>query len=468
MIRTLANSFGFDNHVQELVSGVSTGRRKTTVSTKNTKSYSNGTIKRILGIELENSYLSDPITFNSVNKNTQIILSSGYNIVQTGEDKKSLEDLKTFLEDMGNIGEPITFEELLESTFKNPQIFGKGYIELIFNEADDKVVDLTNIDPKTMDYARDGKGNIVLDENNRPIGFTQKIADEYSGELSGGDEVPEQYKGQVTTINGSIFILAKRIVEFPLYKLPGGFNAFGIVEPAYTSIFRKLAIEEAQTNSIYARGTFPLVDYVGNEKNPPTPQRMKQAAELISKFKHDRYFALPYYHKVEPVEVKQSDIVDQSLTHLRENQSASFGMPLAFATGAGEATNRATLNNQSDMLMFTLNDITNKVVSVWNKFVFKRIAAINGWKSAPKIVWNKVNMDDMNEKTDRLQKWVGLGTLPAQALTEYVVKTEELPADVIDKSNKIQKEQAKKAETDAKMFAQSKKDPKKEEDPEEK
>lgn len=421
MIRTLAEGFGFGTH-KELVSGLSEGRRRTSISSKSSK-IAQKALRRVVVQELENARYADPITFNSINKNTQMIMSAGYRFDLDESNKK---DFTTFIDNLGKVGEPYTIDELFSFILDSTQTFGFGWIENVMNEEMTNIVDLTRIDAKQMDYARDAEGNVLLDSSQRPVGYIQSVGSlGYGLDLSGlGDQVPKEYEGKIDKEEGQIFLLPSRIALFKLYTGSNGFDSYGLIEPAYKSILRKLNIEEARTNSIYARGSYPLVDYVGNEKTPPTNQRLEQALEIMKKMKHDRYFSVPFWHNIKPIEAKESDMVDNTLKHLRENQSASFGMPLAFATGAGEATNRATLNNQQRLMEFTLNDIAQKMVLSFEKFVFAPLAKMRSYKRVPKIIWNKIGTEDWDEKSERLLKWVQLGTIQSNEVRELIAKQE--------------------------------------------
>jgi len=421
MIKTLSDDFvGVSRN---LVSGVSEGRRRSSISSKTSK-IAQKILRRVIPQELENAYYADPITFNSVNKNNQMIMAAGYRWDVDENDKK---DFMSFIDNLGNIGDDYTIDELFGYLFFTEQVFGYSWIENVYNEEMTDILDLTRIDPKQMDYARDSNGNILLDSNQMSIGYVQTIGNSYDTNTKNlGDEVPEEYKELIDKDEGQIFLLRERIALFKLYTGANGFDSYGLVEPAYKSIVRKLNIEEAQTNSIYARGTYPLVDYVGNEKTPATPQRLESALEIMKKFKHDRYFAVPYYHRIEPIEVKQSDIVDRSIKSLRENQSASFGIPMAFATGSGEATNRATLNNMQKLLEFTLNDIVKKMILTFEKNILKPLAKLRKYKKVPKIIWNKIGTEDWDEKSDRLLQWVQLGVIQPNEVRELIAEQEGL------------------------------------------
>jgi len=438
----LAEGFGF-GIAKNLVSGVSEGRRKTSISSKSSK-IAQKQLRRVVQQELENAYYADPITFNSVNKSVQMIMSAGY---KYDLDESNREDFMEFIDNLGQIGEDYTADELWEYIYLSEIIFGYSWIENVMNEEMTDILDLTRINPKQMDYARDSEGNILLDEYQKPIGYIQTISDKNYGvdTRNMGDEVPDEYKGRIDKSESQIFLLPERIALFKLYTGSNGFDSYGLIEPAYKSIVRKLNIEEAQTNSIYARGTFPLVDYIGNDKTPPTNQRLEQALEVMKKFKHDRYFALPHWHRIEPIEVKQSDIVDTTLKHLRENQASAFGMPLAFATSGGEATNRSTLNSQQRLLEFTLNDIVLKVTAGIEKYIFRPLAKYRKYKRVPKIVWNKIGTEDWDEKSERLLKWVQSGVIQPKEVREEIAKQEGIKLLPMEKET----ESPKKSEESA-------------------
>ena len=86
-------------------------------------------------------------------------------------------------------------------------------------------------------------------------------------------------------------------------------------------------------------------------------------------------------------------------------------MPMAFATGAGEATNRATLNNQQALLQFTLNDLAEKTAANITKYIFKPVAESMGLKSYPIFLTNKISTDEIEDKAERFVKYVSVGIL---------------------------------------------------------
>lgn len=371
--------------------------------------------------ELERAYKRDPIAFNSVNKAVQMIMASGYEIIANSEEAKKY--FISFFNNIGNVGEDITFDEVLEAIFKYQMIYGNAFVEIVFNKKMDRIVDLVLVDPKRMDYAKDASSKIALDKYGKPVGYTLKLP---YGVTAKGDAIPEEFKNKVSLGSDQIFMLPQRICHFKLYTVGDRFYGVGLIEPAYKSIIRKMNIEEAQTNSIYSRGTYPVIATVGDEQHEPGPADIQSALDILTKLKHDRYISKPYWVKVDPLEVKQSDIVDTTLNYLRMNETSSLGIPMAFASGEGEKTNRATLNNQQKMMEFTLNDIVSKTLSTIRKYILKRISYYNGISEIPKIKWGDIGAEEINEKANRLVEYTKIGILTPEEIKEYVKKLEDL------------------------------------------
>jgi hypothetical protein len=381
-------------------------------------------VKRVAPEDLEVCYIFDPIIFNAINKNVQTIMSAGWTLSCNNKEVKDY--FITFFEGVGKSGGDITFHELLEVTFQNVMIYGRSYMETVLNIYESDIVDLVNLDPKLIDYARDGMRRIAVDKYGKPLGYTQNLP--YGLEITGaGDPVPAG--SGIVLINRQIFISAERIAYLKLYTYGNRFDGLGLIEPAYNSIVRKQNIEEAQANSIYARGTYPLIDYVGDINHYPTPNMIKAATEKLSSMQHNRYFAVPYWHKIEPIEVKQSEVVDNTMKWLRESSTASLGLPMAFATGSGEATNRATLATLQKFMEFSLQDIVGRVCAQFKKQVFKRICAYKGWQDVPDLIWGDIGAESLDDKAKRLGDYVKLGILKPEEVREYAIESEKILLD---------------------------------------
>lgn len=387
-------------------------------------------VPRVSKVDLRDDYLGDSIVFNSVNKNTQTIVAAGYELRCDGPDKeKVLEFFDKFLNiTLGNMGNDETWEEMIDAHFTKSQIYGDNYIERIYNKSRTKIVDLLSLNSERMDYARDYRGNVLLNEKGNPVGYTQTLP--ASVDTTGkGDPLPED----IRIIENMIFLRAERIAHFQLYPFGDGFESFGTIEPAHDDIIYKKNIEKANANMIVQRGLNPIIDYVGSPERFPTPKMIDHATTKLSQMNYKRYFAFPYWHKVEALEFKSSEVVNDTLKNFRENISASLGIPLALGTGVGEATNRSTLVTQQKFLELTLTDFVKRTISFFNRRIFRPISILQGFKSIPYLVWGDLGAENKDAKAKRLVDYANnkIGILPPKFALKYVLKSENL--EVTDK-----------------------------------
>jgi len=176
---------------------------------------------RIPPEELEAIYITDPITFNTVNIQVNLIMQAGFRI--DASDSETQEYFDEFFESIGQIGEETTLHELLEYIYLDKLIYGKSFVELIYNRDDSRIVDLRILDPKVMDYARNSRGEVAVDRFGKPIGFTMKLPYGYSSE-GFGDPVPKEYQDIVSLRSNQIFLLPKRIALFKVRADGDRFN----------------------------------------------------------------------------------------------------------------------------------------------------------------------------------------------------------------------------------------------------
>ncbi len=399
---------------------------------------------------LEDDYRYDSVTFNIINKQLQMIMQAGFEITtKRASNQKFYDD---FFDNIGDIGEETTVEELVEYILQDMLMYGNSFVELIFENGniDKKIVDLKTIPEKSMDYLKDSSKNIIYDSFGKPLGYVMTFPDKYDvGGL--GDKIPKMYDGVAVKASNEIFFLRERIAHFKLHTYGDRSYGIGLIEPAHTSTFRKLMIEEARTNEIYTRGANTIVAYVGDSEHEPTKENLDDVLFNIANWKHDRYFSFPYWVKLDDQKIEQNDAVDKTLEYLRINQAASAGMPMAFATGAGEATNRATLNNQQQILELSLQHVINKFSASFNKYILKRIKESNGISEVAKIKFGSVIAEEKDNKSKRLLEAIQNKSICPEEAREYILKAEGLERDdkaykkftssENQKTNNVQKQQ---------------------------
>ena len=392
--------------------GQATSFKPNTFSTETVMTSDN--ITRVASSELEQAYISDPIYFSSINKQNQLIMGAGYDLV--GDISKKWEK---FFENIGLIGDDMTWNEMFDHIFRYQMIYGKAFILIIMNKNRTKAIDLLLLDPKKVDYAKDQSGGVLLSTDGKQLGYMVSIPSSADETYIIGDKMPDNVKVESGN-EKKVFIKSERIVQYKLYTFGDRLYPMGLIEPSYVSVLRKMNIEEAQANAIYQRGSYPLSVSVGDENHHPRPQDVEKAAKTFSKIKHDRVIAHPYWEVPTVIEAKQSDAVDNVLVYLRRNQIASLSMPESLAIGSGESTNRATLNNQQAFLEYTLIDIVQKTLATTVKYLIKPIAKLNDWSEIT-FKWGDIRAESEMDKADTIMNAVRYGAL-SQATVDATLR----------------------------------------------
>lgn len=411
-MRPISNVFLADNPT------VATGETGNPESQKTTP-----TMNRVDLMELELSYMHNPTIFNGINKIIQTIMSASHEIV--AKDKKVQTYFDKFIGNLGISGSDITWEELLSDIYKHQCIYGRNYVENVFNKKGNRIVDWDLIDPKKMDYAKNSAKKIVMDRYNNPVGYFEMIPfDESSGNQR--KPLPRDVMEPNHSFN-SIFLRPDQIAHIKLFTVGDGFYGIGLIEPIYKTSLRKLNIEEALANAIYRHG-FPIIwAQLGDLNHEPTPQQIQNMLEKLKNINFKQEIATPYYYQLHMLESKKSEKLKEHLDYFREQEIAGLGIPRPFATGGSDGSNHATLGNQTSMFNLTLRDIIDKTAQAIEKYMFKPICDLEGFKEVPKLKWDIVGSDELNNKAKRLLMYVQTGILkPEDIDPEEIKKLEQL------------------------------------------
>ena len=392
---------------------------------------------------IDSLYMSDSVTFNIINKMVQWTMKPMFEFRSA---KKYLVTSYTrFFDNLGKIGEEITKEDLVEYSIKDLFMYGNSFIELVFGDLDGEeiITDLRNIPARNVDYARDSRGDVAIDEFGKPVGYM--IQQRYGSSLvQRGDTIPKPYDAKITKQSNSFFLLPKRIAHFKINAFGDRYWGVGMVQPTVLNANRKQKIEEAQANSIYTRGTGPVIAKVGDERHEATENDLKSVLGTLQNMKHDRYMALPHFVDIKPLEIQQSDIGGEALKYLAMGQAAAAGMPGAFALGGGEATNRATLNNQQQMFELVLEYYIKQFTNSFNKMIIRRINVINDVGGIVDMKWGDIKAQELNDKSQRLSAAITEGSLSPEEVRKYRLKSEDIEED--EKAYKEFKESKKVAD----------------------
>ena len=271
---------------------------------------------RVSKAALETSYIKEPTTFNLVNVMTQLLMSPDHYL---DGDKSEIDYMTEVIERIGFNGGTNTWEQVLTLIFKHQIMFGNAYVELITAKGGGdnlEILDFDIVDPKMMDYAKDGNGNIVFDEFGRSVGYLQTIPEGSSSvdlEPYQKAKVPDE----VAIESNQIFIPKEKIVHFKLHALGDNFYPLGFIEPAFNSINYKLKLESALANAIWRDGFPTLIGKYGDANHVPTKNQIQDLLNNMQNMTSKHTLAVPYYVDLHYLESKSVVQLREHLVYLK-------------------------------------------------------------------------------------------------------------------------------------------------------
>jgi len=346
------------------------------------------TMGRVDRTDLEAAYNLDPVYFNGINKLVQLIMSAGYELEMPNATVGNF--FNDFLDNIGREGNAVRWYDLLTNIFRYEFIYGPVFVELIYGKRKKKkMVDLDLLDSKRMDYAKTPTEKIALDKYGNPLGYVQKVP--WSHVFMRAKNLPKPPE-EVSLKPEETFFPPERIAHFGLYTMGDRFYPIGLIEPSYTIGVWKRNLETAYFET--AKEFFgSLIWQIGDAKHEATPEQIRNIKLKAKDMKYGRHYFVPEYYKPTLIQLEHPDRLKQILEYCIDQQAASLGIPKPFITGAGEATNRATLNIQYEMFQLSIKDSIERTCRNIEFNIFKRIAETNGFKKYPKIKWKGMSIE---------------------------------------------------------------------------
>ncbi|HDN73489.1 MAG TPA: phage portal protein [Archaeoglobus sp.] len=341
-------------------------------------------------------YYADTIIKGAIDIYRQLILSSGYQFQGESADK-----LEQWLEGL----EGSSFYDILDFVIRDMLIYGEFWLEKVKSKHNKNlIVGIVRIDPKTMDYKRTAYAKIALDELRRPIGYIQKLPD----------------TGQ------QIEFAPDDIIHGVYNPIENEFRGLGLVESVYNIALAKLEIQESLAHNIY-RHAFPIyLCKFGTETIYPTQEDVEEMRRALENLNAKSEIFIPHWVDIQVLEPKNIEKIQELLEYFIDQEIAALGVPKALLFG-GEATNRATLSTQTRIMKARIESIQRFLSSVFRNELFKPLAAQEKWSDVPKLVWNPIEIEDLNAKADRLTKYAEAGFIePDEQIKKHVRRMESL------------------------------------------
>lgn len=394
--------------------------------------------------DLEQLYISNPQTFNTINIYKQMLLQAGYRIRSINTTGQKQYD--QFFEQIGQVGMKVGEKQLMDRIIHDVCLYGYAYVERVFSADGKRVLDLKPVDAKLMDYARNHQNIILTNDQQNPIGYVMTVGYYINAR---GDPLPKGYYAptqggaptdrQVKMMPNQIFLDEKRIACFTLFPFGNGFESMGIVEPAYLAIQRKLAIETAVANTIHNTAAYPIYAVVGDGITKPSPKLMDATLNTLQNFSYNRYGVFAHPTALHTLDVKHSDQADTFLRYLRTEESAASGLALGFTVGSGETINRSTLNTQKEMLDIRMDSLADSIAEQFTKKILNYIKDVNKYSSYAVMEWNDVSTEDKLEKSNILLSAITSGAILPQEARKYILHSNDIEGDEEDYKEFLEK-----------------------------
>ena len=392
-----------------------TGKRLTNIPTDG--------MKRVSRDHIQLMYFRDDIVYNGVNIWTRLLMSGKVKWKCANDEDQAYMDMWS---DNTNL------YGIMYDAVKNTLIFGIGWVELKYapgSSGKKILVGLDVISSKTMDFDRDSMGNIQYDKFGFPTGYIQYLPMEV--EPLPGREV-SVVSGN-TAISGSKAqaIKINELAFFTFESIGGSADGVGIVEPQYDIVREKRSISKGIANAIMIKGSQRMDITLGNDKYRPSPTERQRIKTEIESLRAEDDIIHENWCDIKVLAASDvSSGMENLLRFYVERQASCMGLPVAFVTGSGGDTNRATLGDQKILLYKGADAWKKKFARQFEKQIVPHIMDNHPFAEPPKLIWEPMGMDDKESRSLRLQRYAKSGILTTDdGLESEVRKEESLPLD---------------------------------------
>jgi hypothetical protein len=326
--------------------------------------------KRAENKDLEFVYNRFPLVSRAIEIRANEMMARGFEIVTDKEAVK--EELMQFLEENN-------FSILLHQACINTDLYGNGFIEIMYNKGETDIAGLKLLHPKYIDVKRDTKTGLVLfDDMGVMQGYIQKVSTE------------------------QVELSTDQLMHFVFKRIGDEVLGHSIIEPALKTIERSMNIEEGIAQAIYRHG-FPQFDIsVGTENEPPNKSMIDDIATAVENLNSKNEFVHPFYEQIKVLESQTTRNFESYPQIFIKQIVSNFGVPEALILGTGESTNRATAMVQSRHFRAQIEAIQLIMKVEIEDKLFKKLKELRGWSEVPRLEWNETMPEDETDKVGRV------------------------------------------------------------------
>lgn len=370
--------------------------------------------------ELEIIYVREGMIYQWINKFSETVLASNYRIVTSSKREEVL--MLEFLN-------KIDFRALLRRTIRNEMIYGNAWWEVI-KSTNGKIANVALLDSKFMDVARDNMGKPVLDDSGNPVYYVQYVS--YNYDMS---KIPKERRVQQTPkftyqSGQGIKMYPDEIIQFQYNEIGESCLGIGLIEPIYNLVLVKQNTEQGYAEAVQ-RTAFPRIwVQVGDESHLPTQEEIDHVWSMLSDLEVKNQFVSPYYYKPTILEAKKTEKLALNLNYFIDQIVAGLGGPKPFITGSGEDTNRATLTDQKLFFERSIKETQEELSDKIEKDLFSILAHQWHFRRTPKLEWEEVSSESLDNKAERIVRYAKGGLLFVDKnIRDFIRSIERLPEE---------------------------------------
>lgn len=316
------------------------------------------------------AFRSTPIINRAIRFRADLIVARGFHIEYP--DKKSKEIIKEFLKNIKlNSPHRKNLNAILRSSCIDADWSGNGYLQLIPNAKQTKMVKLHPLHPGYLDFQRDSMDSILMDKDSgEPVGFTYKP--KTKGKIAEG----------IPLKNEQIAHLVFETVGDELLGTP-------LLLPAYRTIERLSNIEWAIAKALYKHGLPTRIISVGDANHEPDVQMINDVAEEVVDLDAAAEYTYPYWYSVDTIDPKWPSRVEQIPDYFLKLIVAISGIPHHILLGEERIGTKSTAESLQRALSLMLDPLQERVKSFVEDQIFRRVLDVEGCDAEVSLTWDE-------------------------------------------------------------------------------
>jgi len=344
-------------------------------------------IDRIDKVLLEQQFVNDGLVFNIVIKYVTGVLKYRGDYISSDPDEQAI--LKNYQRDFK------LNTKVLPKDIQDQALFGTSWDEKIFRK-DGKILRLSNRDAKFMDISRKGYGtdSIPLMNNfDEPKFYVQYIPNNMTARHTGRQIIQMGRR--------AIKFDTQEVVKIDLFTVGDSYDGLGVVEPMYQSILNKNIVQDSVTNAIERIGNPIVYGSVGDERVYPSKNIIDEVSEKLMDINSKTGFAIPNFVDLKVLESKGAKDLTDNLNYFVDQVVMGSGMPRALATGAGDGSNKHTLESLLSFLGGAFVMMRNNISDAHETQVLPYIAMHegfkDGWQDRVEFKWTQRTPEELDD-----------------------------------------------------------------------